>query len=146
MLELGAQRQTQPVLHQRDFILGKQTEQLNGALVGIERDCVAVVEFVGAKTVTGAPNNVLPFAQEETVLQVNVKRVAVLVQNRSIADSPVIINLQLQIRTFGEGVRPSSEDIAAADVQVGLVCLREGRIRCGQKVSLIQPAGVKIAL
>src|SRR5207244_7125015 len=103
VLELGAKRQTQPVLHQRDFILRKQTEQLNGALVGIERDCVAVVEFVGAKTVTGAPNNVLPFAQEETVLQVNVKRVAVLVQNRSIADSPVIINLQLQIRTIGEG-------------------------------------------
>ena len=131
MLELGTERQTQPVRHQSDFVLAEKTEQLDRALVGIERDGIGVIDFIRRNTVSSAPDDVLAFAQQEMVLQVDVKGIAVFIQHRSIAHRPVVIQLQLQIRPSRKGVGPSPQHIAAIHIEMALVGLRERRIRYG---------------
>jgi len=44
----------------------------------------------------------MAFTQLKTVLQVNIERVAVFIQHRAVAHGPVVVNLELQIRTVGE--------------------------------------------
>ena len=134
VLDLRPQRQMQPVLHQRNFILPKRAEPLAGDAGREKGQGAGVADVVLDQPVAESPDEVLALAQSETVLDIDIVSVEVFAKRAgNVAMSPVEIKLHFESGVFGENTRPAADDIAAFHGDV-------------VKARLSNPAAVKVPL
>ena len=77
VLDLGAERQMDPVFHQRDFILHESAEPLPRDLGREKGHSGSVADVVLNQPVAQSPDDVVPLAQGKTVLEIDIVGVEV---------------------------------------------------------------------
>src|SRR5258708_720652 len=98
MLKLRSESQMQPVLHQQDFILHKPAEQLPRKLGREKGQSSSVADVVLNQPVAKPPDDVVPLADRETVLEIHIVGIDVFgkcLRNGPVR--PVVIQLQLEV-------------------------------------------------
>ena len=77
MFQLGSQSQAPLIVEQHNFVLQECVPQLVCPVGGIERHGHAAVGSVLADAITKTPNDIVPEAQAEMMLKIQVKNVVV---------------------------------------------------------------------
>ena len=134
MLDFRAERQTQPIARERDFILHEAVEPLLGNLRGQKSQDGAVGDVVVIDPIAESPDDVVSLSRAKMVLEIGVVDVDVLSKGAgNVPVGPVDIHLKREIGGFGKRVGPAAEYVAAAHGNVA-----QGRLR--------NPAVVGVAL
>ena len=114
VLKLRPDGQPESVFEDRDLVLH---ERAVNVVVLVMRQKVeggdSLDEIAGTPSSAQSPDNFISLLEDEMVNQVNVKRVASFSQLRSKTVSPVIISLDLEVRSITEFTTPAPQEIAA---------------------------------
>ena len=85
---------TEIAFDQHDFVLQECAEELKAPMIRFEREVKAVAHFVAGVAIASAPKQCVPLADAETMLEIDVIRVAVFAKNCGVAIRAVVIRLQ----------------------------------------------------
>src|SRR6185503_3281791 len=117
VLEFRAKREIKPLLNQHDFVLEKAAVELQIPAGGQEGQRAAVMDLVDHEPVARAPDEPIPLAEREAMLEIEI--VGVEVFGKDTGNSPprsVPISLKGQVRILGERMCPSAQEVLTIDV------------------------------
>ena len=96
VLKFRPQRQAEPILDKRDFILQESAEHLCVAVRRIHRDVetVSLARVVLCPAIPKTPHDIVPGPERKAVLKIDIESIAVFAENPRVPMRSVIIPLQ----------------------------------------------------
>ncbi len=112
--DLGAEDQSQQIVFKGNLVLDEETEHVVRLVVVVKDDCrLTRVEVVPIDPVAQAPDDLLAPPQGESVLEVDIQRVAgFFEQNGFVPPGVIVIGLQGQVGFAGKRPLPAQQQIA----------------------------------
>src|SRR5437870_373810 len=108
MLEFRTDRDPKTLRHDGDFILQERAVETERA-IGREQRHVQRIFYVGVRgTEAESPDQLLAVAPGESVLKIDISRVAILAKDRRVTDGAIVISLQRQFRIWRKPLRPAA--------------------------------------
>jgi len=117
MFQFGSQSEPQPILDKGYFVLDKDVEDIVSDAAWIERKDFTATALVRDQPIAAPPGDVVPFAQREVMLPVNVEGINYLDAQRAAAVHAIVISLKFDVRRVRDGALPAAKDIAARNIR-----------------------------
>src|SRR2546427_2669449 len=125
MLQLRAQRQPKPVRDEVDLILYECVVEVVAAAARIKGEGKAAGGSIGGNAGPDSPQDIVPVADGEVMVEVEVDRMADSAKQYVSAIGPVVVHLQGRVGSVRERVVPAPQQVPSH--QVGAVVEGAGR-------------------